>query len=571
MPRTTSSSPAIQDASLNDLRVAVLGGGAYGTFVTHLLSEGRGDLPRPKSLHWCVRRQEVANTINSDHRNTRSGLSEQLSEVRFSDSVRATTDLQAAVAEADIVVACISSEGLPELAEQLSTLGLKEGSILILTQKSLLLQNSSIEGSKRTKLPELPTDLFSRALGSRVNVAFFSGAGYADDLTLHRESSKRLVISATDSGMAEGLARLLSTDSLAVKAHEGLRGVGVGSAMKNFGATLMGVAEALDYPQREQAFLFHQLYLEMMQIIRLFEPNQRIRDARTSAVHADLFLTVTGKSRNRDFGRNLVEGGLAYAQAQASGRTIEGINATRGANILLSHKNIPLPLVMAMNEIFRGAPPRDALARAMDTIRKRDDKLLARGENRQPESARELQSAMLPVFDVALGILDGMKAPIHERSIVYNLAQRDLRRAAKICGSSFHQDLTSSSAYEGLYQRFNFSADAPEAQLRRQAGAILAHPDTFRDLNNRAPLAYGLAHSDIALAGSLFDRQHALSSNRRDSARTMPFLAMMHRIVSGDVSGSEGFRQMIRDTNTLSELRPADYERASPTGLPRSS
>jgi len=166
---------------------------------------------------------------------------------------------------------------------------------------------------------------------------------------------------------------------------------------------------------------------------------------------------------------------------------------------------------------------------------------------------------MLPVFDVALGILDGMKAPIHERSIIYNLAQRDLRRAAKICGSSFQQDLCSSTAYQGLYQRFNFSADAPDAQLRRQAGAILAHPEKFRELNKMSPLGYGLAHSDIALAGSLFGRQHALVSGTRDATRTMPFLAIMHRIVNGDISGTEGFRQMVRGDDSLQELRPAHY------------
>jgi glycerol-3-phosphate dehydrogenase (NAD(P)+) len=550
---------ALADATLDDLRVAVIGGGAYGTFVTHLLSDGRGGLPRPGSLNWCVRRPEVANAINVERRNTRSGLSEQLSEVTFSDSVRATTDLGAAVKDADIVVVCISSDGLKDLAKELQGCRHKDGTIFVLTQKSLLLSDPPAEDLTQSELPQLPTDLFSKTLGSRAQVAFFSGAGYADDLILERDSSKRLVVSARDAAMAEGLARLLSTKDLAVKAHEGIQGVSVGGAMKNFGATLMGVAEALGYGEKEQAFLFHQIYLEMMEIIRLFEPNQRIRDARTSAVHADLFLTVTGKSRNRIFGRNIVHGGIGYAHAQAAGRTIEGINATHGAHVLSSRNHISLPLVAAMNDIFRGAPPQDALERAVEKIKNRDDGHLSIGKNRQPESAKELQAAMLPVFDVALGILDGMKAPIHERSIIYNLAQRDLRRAAKICGSSFQQDLCSSTAYQGLYQRFNFSADAPDAQLRRQAGTILAHPEKFRALNKANPLGYGLAHSDIALAGSLFDRQHALVSGTRDATRTMPFLAIMHRIVNGEVSGTEGFRQMVRGDDSLHELRPADY------------
>lgn len=551
--------PNLEEASLSDLRVAVIGGGAYGTFVTHLLSEGRGDLPQPQSVNWCVRRPAVANSINNDRRNTQSGLSEQLSEVRFPECVRATTDLGAAIKDADVIVVCISSEGLNDLTHELSKTGHKDGAIFVLTQKSILLKGSLPEDSGTQDLPELPIDLFSRTIGSRARVAFFSGAGYADDLVLHRDSSKRLVISARDTAMAEGLARLLSTEDLAVKAHEGMRGVNVGGAMKNFGANLMGVAEALGYSERDQAFLFHQIYLEMMEIIRLFEPNQRIRDARTSAVHADLFLTVTGKSRNRVFGRNIVHGGLDFAHAQSAGRTIEGINATHGAHLLSSNKRIPLPLVAAMNDIFRGAPPRDALERAIEKIRHREDKHLSLSRNRQPESARELQAAMLPVFDIALGILDGMNAPLHERSVIYNLAQRDLRRAAKICGSSFQQDLCSSTAYQGLYQRFNFSTDAPDAQLRRQAGAILADPERFRNLNEVNPLGYGLAHSDIAIAGSLFDRHHALNSGTRDANRTMPFLASMHRIVSGEVSGVEGFRRMIRGDESAHELRPAHY------------
>lgn len=218
----------LEDARLNDLRVAVIGGGAYGTFVTHLLSDGRGDFARPRSLNWCVRRPEVADAINVDRRNTQSGLSEQLREVTFPDAVRATTELGVAVEDADIVVVCISSDGLKDLARELKSTRHKEGVIFILTQKSLLLKDPPAEDLAQNELPQLPTDLFSRALGSRAEVAFFSGAGYADDLILDRDSSKRLVVSARDAAMADGLARLLSTQDLAVKAHEGMQGVSVG-------------------------------------------------------------------------------------------------------------------------------------------------------------------------------------------------------------------------------------------------------------------------------------------------------------------------------------------------------
>ena len=116
------------------IKVAVVGGGSWGTTVAHLASD------HVPTVLWA-RRDDLADEVNSRHTNERYLPGHQLN-----PALRATTDLAHAVAEADVLVMGVPSQGFRSALEQCAehvrawvpvlslTKGLEQGSRLRMTQ-----------------------------------------------------------------------------------------------------------------------------------------------------------------------------------------------------------------------------------------------------------------------------------------------------------------------------------------------------------------------------------------------------------------------------------------------------
>ena len=88
------------------IKVAVVGGGSWGTTVAHLASD------HVPTVLWA-RRDDLADEVNSRHTNERYLPGHQLN-----PALRATTDLAHAVAEADVLVMGVPSQGFRSALEQ---------------------------------------------------------------------------------------------------------------------------------------------------------------------------------------------------------------------------------------------------------------------------------------------------------------------------------------------------------------------------------------------------------------------------------------------------------------------
>ena len=90
------------------IRVAVIGGGSWGTTVAHLAAH------QVPTVLWA-RRPELADEINEQHTNER-----YLPGMRVHPDVRATADLAEAVDAADVVVMGVPSQGFRSALEQVA-------------------------------------------------------------------------------------------------------------------------------------------------------------------------------------------------------------------------------------------------------------------------------------------------------------------------------------------------------------------------------------------------------------------------------------------------------------------
>ena len=106
------------------IRVAVIGGGSWGTTVAHLAAH------QVPTLLWA-RRDDLAAEINGEHTNRR-----YLPGLDLHPELRATSDLEEAIDQADVVVMGVPSQGFRSALEQVAGLVRAWVPVLSLTKRT---------------------------------------------------------------------------------------------------------------------------------------------------------------------------------------------------------------------------------------------------------------------------------------------------------------------------------------------------------------------------------------------------------------------------------------------------
>src|SRR5690606_23210344 len=200
------------------IRVAVIGGGSWGTTVAHLAAH------RAPTILWA-RRPELADEVNTSHTNERylPGLS-------LHPALRATNDLAEAVDSADVIVMGVPSQGFRSALEQVAehvrawvpvlslTKGLEQGSHLRMTQ----IVNQVMPGHP---------------------AAVLTGPNLAREIL--EGNAAAAVIATPDPVVAEYLQKIFHLDLFRVYTNPDVCGCEVAGALKNVIAIAAGMADGL--------------------------------------------------------------------------------------------------------------------------------------------------------------------------------------------------------------------------------------------------------------------------------------------------------------------------------------
>jgi glycerol-3-phosphate dehydrogenase (NAD(P)+) len=200
------------------IRVAVIGGGSWGTTVASLCAH---NVP---TVLWA-RSDDVAAEVRDEHRNSR-----YLEGFDLHPTLTATGDLEEAVADADVLVMGVPSHGMRETTKALAphirawvpvlslAKGLEQGSHLRMTQV--------IE----EELPGHPTGVLT---GPNLAKEILAGDAAAS------------VIGMMDEAISHELQRCFTTDLFRVYTNDDVIGCEVGGALKNVIAIASGMADGL--------------------------------------------------------------------------------------------------------------------------------------------------------------------------------------------------------------------------------------------------------------------------------------------------------------------------------------
>ena len=220
-------------------QVCVVGAGSWGTTVAALVAHNA-----PTTL-WA-RRDELADEINSTHVN-----SAYLAGASLPESLRASTDLEALVANADVVAMAVPSQGFRDVMVEVSRAIRPTTPIVSLSK-----------GLERTTLKRMSEVVAEVAPANPV--AVLSGPNLAREI-LAGQPAASVVACASDS-VAVQLQQLFSRPTLRLYTNPDVVGCEIGGVVKNVIAIAAGIAQGFGFGDNTKATLVTRGLAEMTRL-----------------------------------------------------------------------------------------------------------------------------------------------------------------------------------------------------------------------------------------------------------------------------------------------------------------
>ncbi len=322
-------------------RVAVVGGGSWGTALADLLAR------KNLRVRLWAREPEVVDGINRRHVNPVF-----LPDAPLAPALAATGDLAEAVRGADVVVSAAPSHAVRAVMTRAAP---DVGKDALVVSVSKGLEAETLKTMSR---------VLADVLGPLATPAVLSGPSFAQEV--HQRQPTAVVAAAHDVVVAQRAQRVFSSDGFRVYSHTDVIGVELGGALKNVIALAAGILEGLGLGHNPRAALITRGLAEITRLGVALGA-----DPLTFAGLAgmgDLILTATGPlSRNRSLGVALGRG-QSLAEAQAGKPSVaEGVNTARAAVALGARHGVDLPIASEVAAIlFDGKAPRQALSDLME-------------------------------------------------------------------------------------------------------------------------------------------------------------------------------------------------------------
>lgn len=338
-------------------RIAIIGGGAWGTAISIVL--GRGD--RHEVTLWAFEK-EVRDSIDSTHTN-----SVFLPGHKIPGSVRSTADFGEALSTAEIVVSAMPSQHCRPLFQQMVP-HLRPDALIV----------SATKGLEQATLLRMSEVICQIAVQGKIRcrVSAMSGPTFAAEVA--RGDPTAITIASQDVDLARTVQREFSDPAFRVYTNEDVVGVELGGSLKNIIAIAAGVCHGLNLGHNSIAALITRGLTEITRLA--VACGGRAETLSGLAGLGDLVLTCTGAlSRNRSVGVELGRGRkLPEIIAGMRGMVAEGIFTTNAAVQLAKTRGVEMPITEQMHAVLNeGKSPRDAIQSLMTRTSKRETDLPA--------------------------------------------------------------------------------------------------------------------------------------------------------------------------------------------------
>lgn len=306
-------------------RVAVLGGGSFGTALANIVADNG------HQVRLWLRNEERAREINEQHRNQT-----YLPDFPLNPALVATADLNAAVTECDIVFMAVPSRSCREVARNVAS-RLSADCLLISTTKGI--EPDGFHLMSQVLAEEIP----------QVRLGVMSGPNLAKEIAARQITAT--VVASNDEALISVIQALLHCSYFRVYGSNDMYGVELGGALKNVYAIMAGMAAAMGIGHNTISMLLTRSLAEMSRFaVKLGADPMTFLGL--SGV-GDLIVTcMSPLSRNYRVGFELGQGRALDDIIADLGQVAEGVNTLRLLKEEADRLGVRMPLVSGLYAII---------------------------------------------------------------------------------------------------------------------------------------------------------------------------------------------------------------------------
>jgi glycerol-3-phosphate dehydrogenase (NAD(P)+) len=333
------------------MKIAILGGGSWGTGLAIVLSRSRC----AHDISVWVHDAALAEVISSTRENAT-----YLPGHRLPATVQVTHEMKDALSGADIVLGVMPSanargvyaQALPHLAANTAFVSATKG----------------LEPSTHLRMSEVIAQIASRNFSPRF--AVLSGPSFAAEAA--RGDPTALVVASHDAALASELQEKFAAPGFRLYTNDDVLGVELAGAMKNVMALAAGACQGVGLGFNSLAALITRGLAEMTRLAVAL--GARPETLSGLAGLGDLVLTCTGAlSRNRSVGIELGKGRPLGEILAGTRMVAEGVGTTAALLALARETGVVLPITEQVNAILnQGKSPRDAVRDIMERPLRRE-------------------------------------------------------------------------------------------------------------------------------------------------------------------------------------------------------
>jgi glycerol-3-phosphate dehydrogenase (NAD(P)+) len=332
-------------------RIAILGGGSWGTALAIVFSRAR----RKHDISLWVHDPAHAESIRRDRENRN-----YLPGHRLQPEINVTNEMHSAISGAHILIGAIPTAHA-RVVYSSAMASVASGAVFVSAAKGL-------EPATHKRMSEVLSAVVSSK--STVPFAALSGPSFAAEVA--RGEPTAVVLATKDAALGAELQEEFAAPNFRVYTNDDVLGVELAGAMKNVIAIAAGVCQGLGLGSNPLAALITRGLAEMSRLATALGAQPETLTGLAGL--GDLVLTCTGSlSRNRQVGVELGKGRVPAEILAGMRMVAEGVGTTAALLVLAREAKVELPITEQVAAILHhGKAPREAIRDIMERPQRRE-------------------------------------------------------------------------------------------------------------------------------------------------------------------------------------------------------
>ena len=324
------------------MKIAVIGGGSWGTALAKLLAD------QPHDVSLWVYEKELVSEINDRHENTM-----YLPGASLPPNLVATNDLQEALTDVEVILSVPPSHVLRGVLEEAAPY-IPEGVPIVSATKGI--ENDTLM---------LISDIFEDVLPPRHHpfLCYLSGPSFAREVAQRQPTA--VTIASYNHRLAVRMQKLFSTPFFRCYTSNDVIGVEIGGALKNVIAIASGAVSGMELGLNASAGMITRGLHEITKVAVRKGANPLTLTG--LAGMGDLVLTCTGGlSRNRTVGFKLGQGMSLDEILDEMNMVAEGVKTSKSVHDLAAQMDVEMPISEQVYQVlYEGKEAKQAVADLM--------------------------------------------------------------------------------------------------------------------------------------------------------------------------------------------------------------